>query len=99
MTKKAREFHGADPKLPFYITGDLFLDGSVDIASEGKDPMSLEYALEHAKGLVEECGGTMYVIECRVVQKITRGRVRVESIKTKPKRPPVTTGHGGSADR
>lgn len=77
---------GADPLLPFYITGDLWPDGSVDINSEGKDPLSLECALDNAKELVEEHGGAMFVIECRVVRKVTRRSVRVQTIKTKPSR-------------
>lgn len=80
---------GADPALPFYITGDLWPDGSVDINSEGKDPLSLDVALEQAKELVEEHGGAMFVIECRVVRKITRRTARVQVIKTKSTRPAV----------
>jgi hypothetical protein len=78
---------GADPLLPFYITADLWADGSIDISSEGKDPLSIETALDLARKLVEEHGGTMFIIECRVVRKITRRTARVQTIKTKPSRP------------
>lgn len=86
-SKAGIELSGADPRLPFYITGDLNLDGSVDISSEGKDPLSLEAALDHAKMLVEDAGGTMFVIECRVVRKVTRGRLRIEPVKSAQSRP------------
>lgn len=78
------ELDGADPKLPFYIVGNLNLDGSVDISSEGKDPLSLVVAMAHAQEIVEDSGGTIFVIECRVIRKVSRGRVRIETIKTKP---------------
>lgn len=87
QTTPKLSLQGADPQLPFYITGDLWLDGSVDISNEGKDALSLEAALDLAKEAVCENGGAMYVIECRVVRKITRRSVRVETIKTKPSRP------------
>lgn len=82
---------GADPLFPFYITGDLWPDGSVEIGNEGKDALSLEAALELAKEAVAEHGGAMYVVECRVVRKITRRSVKVETIKTRPARPLAST--------
>jgi hypothetical protein len=80
---------GADPKFPFYITGDLWPDGSVEICNEGKDSLSLEAAIELATDTVTEHGGTMYVVECRVVRKVTRRSVKVETIKTKSIRPEI----------
>lgn len=84
--KNKMDVAGADPSLPFYVTADLFLDGSIDMNSEGKDPLSLETALEYAKESVEEHGGTIFVIECRAIRKITRRSPRVETIKTKAQR-------------
>jgi hypothetical protein len=74
---------GADPRLPFYITAGLNLDGSLDISSEGKDPLSLDAAIEHAMEFVKEHGDEQFVIECRAVKKVIFRRPRVESVKTK----------------
>lgn len=77
----------ADPKLPFYITAWLDLDGSIDLASEEKDPLSLREALESAKEQIEEYGDdAIYVIECRAVRRVTKGKIRVEPFKTKATR-------------
>lgn len=87
-TKKAQlELKGADPKLPFYITAWLNLDGSLDISSEGKDPLSLPYAVESAKDQCDSYGDeAIYVIECRVVRKVARGKIKVTPFKTKSSR-------------
>jgi hypothetical protein len=78
------ELSGADPKLPFYITAWLNLDGSLDISSEGKDPLCFDVAIEHAKEQIDDYGdNVLYVIECRVVRRVTRGKIRVEKFKTK----------------
>ncbi len=81
------DLSGADPKLPFYITGCLNPDGSIDISSEGKDPLAFDVAVENAKDMIDNYGDdAIYVIECRAVRKIYRGKVRVEQVKTKAAR-------------
>lgn len=78
---------GADPKLPFYITSTLHTDGSLDVSSEGMDPLSLDAATARAKEMIEEYGDeAIFVVECRVVRKLYRGKVRVEPIKSRATR-------------
>lgn len=72
---------GAPLKKLFYISGDRNFDNSVGISGEGKTPMSLEDAMESVRDLVEDGGGEMYIIECRVIRRIVRGRVRIETIE------------------
>jgi hypothetical protein len=84
-TKKAQlELDGADPKLPFYITAWLNLDGSLDISSEGKDALSFATAVESAKDQCDSYGDeAIYVIECRAIRKVGRGKIKVTPFKTK----------------
>lgn len=73
----------AMPGKPFYIIADRNCDGSLDIDSEGKTPMELSVALDQAKLSVEEHGGTEFVIECRAIRRISRGKLRIATIKTR----------------
>lgn len=85
--KATLELSAADPKAPFYITAWLNLDGSHHISSEGKDTLAYEAALESAKEQIEAYGDdALYIIECRAIRKVSRGKIRVTPIKTRPKR-------------
>ena len=77
----------ADPKKPFYITAWLNLDGNLDISSEGKDPLSFETAFESAREQIDDHGDdAIYIIECRAIRRLTRGKIRIETVKTKSTR-------------
>ena len=73
----------AMPGKPFYIIADRNVDGSLDIDGEGKTPMELSVAIDQAKNSVDEHGGIEFVIECRAIRRVSRGKLRIETIKSR----------------
>lgn len=62
----------------FYIRGDQLPNGSLDIEAEGPEPMlSLADITERVSEMAEDHGGTHFIVECRVIRKVSRGKVRV----------------------
>lgn len=76
---------GADPTKPFYIIGDAYLDGSIDIEGKGHAPIAnCNTALDEAAIDVAKFGGQQFVIECRVVACI--GAVEVDPLPIRKRR-------------
>jgi hypothetical protein len=64
--------------VTFFFLGAGNDDDSLDVTSEGISPMlSLDDALEEATRQTNDHGGSHFIIECRVVAKVSRGQIRV----------------------
>jgi len=64
----------ATPSDVFYIVGEKDLNGFIDLASEGKETYSLNEAVDVANGYAMDHHGTPWIIECRCVKQIKRGK-------------------------
>ncbi len=74
------------PFLPFYIIADGDC-GLVYVEDEGKDPLTFDAAMDVARQRVEDHGGVQFVVECRCIRRVQRGRLRVETVKQKKAKP------------
>lgn len=73
----------ADPNQLFYIVADADLGGLIDLNIEGKDCLPIDEAIELAKERCGNDGHPQYVVECRVVRRVSRGKMRVETVQIK----------------
>lgn len=66
------------PGVTFYFYGSADDDDIIDVTSEGITPLaSLDGAISYATDLTMDHGGAHFVIECKVVAKVSRGKIRV----------------------
>lgn len=66
------------PGVTFYFYGSADDDEIIDVTSEGITPiLGFDDAVTFATDLTKDHGGAHFVIECKVVAKVSRGRVRV----------------------
>lgn len=66
------------PGVTFYFYGAGNDDGTIDVTSEGITPLpDLDGAVSYASDLTTDHGGSHFVIECKVVAKVSRGQIRV----------------------
>jgi hypothetical protein len=72
-----------DPSKTFYIWADENPDGTLDIESEVPTPGPFNETLSRIKDIIDDHGGTMYLIECKCIRKIKRGKISVTPIKNK----------------
>lgn len=68
------------PNQVFFILADENLNGSLDISSEGKTPMQKTVAVDQAKQQVDNNGGVSYVVECRTILRVKRGKMQVNKV-------------------
>ncbi len=73
-----------DPRKVFYIWSDLDADDGVDIETSVPTPGTKEEVMEEVRALLDEHGGQYYVVECRCIQLVKRGTMKVIPIKAKP---------------
>jgi hypothetical protein len=66
------------PGVTFYFYGAGNDDDTIDVTSEGITPLpTLARAVDYATELTRDHGGAHFVIECKVVARVSRGRIRV----------------------
>jgi hypothetical protein len=66
------------PGVTFYFWGAADDDEIIDVTSEGITPLpTLDGAISYATDQTRDHGGAHFVIECKVVAKVSRGRIRV----------------------
>jgi len=82
MSDADKTKQGVNPLRPFYIAFDIWLDKTIDADQQvGQPTADLDRAIEEAVASIEENGGVLYVVECRAVRKIVRGKTRVIPIQ------------------
>jgi len=58
------------PTDSFYLLANINLDGTLDVSSEGPEPMTLAHARERASEIVGAYGCEQVIIKCKAVQTI-----------------------------
>lgn len=82
---KKQRLRGVTPGKPFYLAFENWADGSIDADQPSIDAsVDLKAFTQEVVESVDQYGDWLYIVECRCIRKVLRGKTRVIQLRRTP---------------